>query len=404
LERREVGHWREANDDSFVCGKMFAAVQLVLNALNRIQENPMRERFGWNDLQPVQTVVDDARYRAEHRHDILMPSVADMGLRFADPNPAQPKGGYVAKIEGKDFLLTEGAVKTACRLMKTKPAFLKQFSDPMAFPQMLRNAIDNPGRSGPKGVLVRTNGLEVAAVLSPDYQIRDAHTQVADFAAMCEDNFGPVRGINAIQSGHGDVLSYRMVVGNNIMKKLSDLEGQFQMFVLSMSETGQIPDKTTLGLYRLVCTNGAMMLDRSQLVSEWNHHSPLEPYLNDTGTTIRHAGYMGQQWTAIFDELLSARMAAPASDVLHALEEERLITKGHFDAAERQVVGQEIESQFDFFNLLTQSAQELPTIQARQQAESTALRLFTGAGGVMQRLQEASNGHRGDPETDVEAN
>jgi hypothetical protein len=355
-------------------------------------------RYGWNDLEQVNSVIADARRRSESRQNIQVPSIADLNIQYVDPSPRAPKGGYVATIDGKTLPLGDGAIRTGCKLMKSKPDFFRQFTDPMAFAQTLRNVIDNPSRKQ-QGVLIRTglgaNNIddEIAAILPPDYNIRDAHEQLTDFAGMLEDYAGqPVRGVSRLEQGHGDHVSYRMVLGDNIMPGLDDLRGQFMMFMYGGSETGMAPDQTTLGMYRLICTNGAMRLDNHQLVSEWNHKSGLDKYLSKTAETIRHLGYFGDTWGKVFAEANTKKLDVHALDLLHAVREEKLITSGHYDAAERlsvAAVDGPVETEFDFYNLLTRAAQDLPSISARQRGESSALQMFSQAGGVVEAVRKA---------------
>ena len=366
--------------------------------MSRITRAPQAV-FGWKDLEPLQTVLDDTRRRSEGRQNIPMGSVLDMNLQFADPNPRQPRGGFVAKIDGKTLPLGDGAIKTACKLMGAKPEMFRKASDPMAFAEMLRSIVDNPNRKQ-QGVLLRTglapNGIdeEIQAILNPDYRIRDAHEQLEHFAGVLEDNGMNVRGVSRLEQGFGQANSYRMIVGENVMPSLDDLRGQFMMFVYSGSETGLVSDMTTLGLYRLICTNGAMRMDHHQLVSEWNHRQPLDRHLNKASESIRHMGYLTETWGKTFQQLANEPLEQPAPDLLHALRDQSLISSGHYDAAERISVTEQVDTQFDFYNLLTRSAQDLPSISQREKAESTALRLFTEPGGVIEQLRRSASGRR----------
>jgi hypothetical protein len=354
-----------------------------------------RSRYGMGDLESVDSVIAEARQRSDSRQNISVPSVLDLNLRYCDPHPGQPKGGYMARIDGKDLPLSDNALRGACKMMNAQWRHYRQFADPSAFPQALHNILDNPGRRGPKGLLVRTgladNGIneEVAAIMSPTYRIRDAWEQLTDFSSLINDTIGTVRGIDRIEYGHGNELSYRIVIGNNVMQATDELHGQFMMFVLSMSELGVGVDTTTLGLYRLVCTNGAMALTDKSLVSRWNHQGSADKYLEKSSESLRHLGFLGDQWGKIFGELMSAPLTADASDMLHAFREAGYIDNDHFDAAQSLAVTGPVETQFELYNLLTRSAQDLASIKARQQAESKSFRLFTEEGGIVEKLRKA---------------
>jgi hypothetical protein len=348
-------------------------------------------------LAQLETVIRGARQRADARQNIVVPTVADLNLRYVEPCRELPKGGYMARLEGKDMVVGDTAVNTACRLIKSRPDYFKQFGDPNAFPQSLRNVIDNPNRKGPGGVLVRTgladNGIndEIAAILSPDYQVRDAHEQLADFGTTLADYFGNIRGVQVVEQGHGAKSSYRVVVGDNIMKRADAQRGQFMMFVLSMSELGLAPDHTTLGLYRMICTNGAMRMDHRELLSEWLHKGSPEEYLAGTSEAIRHMSYLSSTWGQVFEETLDAPLTVEAQDLLNELKDTGLISNAHYDAADSLAVTGPVQSQYDFYNLLTRAAQDLPSLRQREHAETSALRLFTEPGGVMGQVAAATD-------------
>jgi hypothetical protein len=280
-------------------------------------------------------------------------------------------------------------------MIGAQPKMFKRAASPEAFPQMLYQVLDNPAAKK-HGIKIRTglapNGIteQIAAILPPDYVVKDSHEQLADFASMLESHVGAVRGVSKLEQGYGDINSYRLVVGENVMPALDDLKGQFMMFVYSGSETGMCEDMTTLGLYRLICTNGAMRTDHEQLVAHWNHRANHDKFMSKSAETVRHVGYFSDVWGKMFQKAAATPLPAPARDMLHAVRETNLITRSHFDAAERQSGTGPVETQFDFFNLLTQSAQMLPSIQQREDAESRSMKLFTERGGVMERIRAAA--------------
>jgi hypothetical protein len=361
----------------------------------RIFDTPSGAYAGMG-LTPMNQVIADTKARADGRQNIALPTVADLNLRYVEPCNQMPRGGYMGRIDGKDLPLGDTAIRTACKLIKSRPDYFKQFADPNAFPQSLRNVLDNPQKAGKKGgIIVRTglgsNGIndEIAAILAPDYKIRDAHEQLEDFAALLADYIGEVRGVSIVEQGWGEKASYRIVVGDNIMARTDAQRGQFMMFVLSMSELGLMPDQTTLGLYRMVCTNGAMRLDHRELLSEWNHKGSTEDYLAGASESIRHLGYFAGTWGKVFEETLTAPLLHAAVDLLSELSDNKLISAKHYDAAERLAVTGPVETQYDFYNLLTRAAQDLPDVRQRETAETSALRLFTEPGGLMEQLRVA---------------
>jgi hypothetical protein len=291
----------------------------------------------------------------------------------------------------RDLRLTDGAMKTACRQLKTEPKYFSQFEDRMEFPRALVKGIDE-GKRKSKGVLVRSNGLEITSILSPDYKIRDAAMLFDDFLEPLNEYIGDIKGVYALEQGDGDICSYRVIMGANLLPSIDAKLGQYLIFVLSTSENGIIPTKSTLGLYRTICTNSAI---RQQELCQWDHKSSFGRFYEDTASTIRTSGDFQNRYAQIFGELLGANLEVPALDLVGAFKEADLITRNHADLARLYVMaptedGRQCENQYDLFNALTRAARDLPSIQARELAESKTLKLFTDAGGIREQLRKAA--------------
>lgn len=361
-------------------------------------------RYGWGDLKNFDDVLAATRVRAQNRRNFDVERISDLGIEYVDQgkHPRLPEGGFVASklkdAKGNAMVVGPGAIRGACKLMDVKPNFFNGFEDRNAFPKALANKLDNPNRSGrDRTFKIRTgfadNGIDeqLAAILPGSYQIRDANEQLSHFAQVVFENLGPIKGVEVAEQGFGDIVSYRMVIGENIQRGQRDEEGQFMMFCLRMSETGLVNDEAALGLYRLICKNGAMGWDEAAVAS-WSHKTPLEDYLNKAGSTVRMATHFGQAWGKIFGDMEQAKLPAPAADCLHAMKASKMITGQHFDMADLHAKsGMEASNtQYDLYNLLTRGAQDLPNIQQRQSAERTTLEIFTKDGGFLQRLDDAA--------------
>jgi hypothetical protein len=171
------------------------------------------------------------------------------------------------------------------------------------------------------------------------------------------------------------------------------------MFLLGCSETGATflggaDCCTSLGMFRTSCTNSAV---RAATTVKWNHRSKtMETFFGDSIERIRQIGYYQNKYEAIFDQLLNTKIEGfTPRDLLSAMHQEKLITSGHYDAAEMYVRektedGRPVETQYDMFNVLTRAAHELESLVARQQAETRTLHLFTEKGGVFDRLRNAA--------------
>jgi len=345
-------------------------------------------------LESVSSVMDRLTHRAKHTENLDVDRVFDLGLRYEDQSPSRSRSGYYARIAGRDMRLTDGAIKTACRQIKVRDSrFYSQFADKNKFVRDLHEGIDL-GTRKEKGVLVRHNGLEVTAILPRDYVIKDSVELLGDFLTPLEQNLGKPLGIYSIEQGNGDKCSYRVVMGNNIMKDVDTRFGQFMMFILTTSDHGLQDTETALGLYRSVCTNSAL---REEDVSSWNHKTSAGAFYDKAARLIESTGVFADQYGQIFGELLNTRLDVHAQDLLSEFQRAELISRAHYDiaklrASEPTEDGREVETQYDLFNALTRAARDLPTIEQRERAEQSALQIFTYPGGIREVLR--LNEHR----------
>ena len=124
-----------------------------------------------------------------------------------------------------------------------------------------------------------------------------------------------------------------------------------------------------------MCVNGALRLDNKQVVSRWNHYSLPGNFYDKSFNLIRRGGSFSRICQRVFAELMEKRLGIDAYDLVNGLRDHRQITQKHFESAGRYVMQSDISTSYEFFNILTRSAQDLGTIQERQKAETNALRL-----------------------------
>ena len=356
-------------------------------------------------LQTVDSVLERLRVRSKGFTNFDVEKVSQLGIHWSEADTSHRKSGYYARVSGRDMLLTEQAIRGASKMVRVADIrYWNQFPDKDAFPKTLRHVLENPATSGnranAKRLLVRHDGIKVRAIQPFTYRIKDAYDLLTEFVTMLTDSVGEIQGISSIEEGEpGDVCSYRCVLNKNIMPMLPAKYGQHMMFLLATSETGANVSfgstaATALGLYRTTCLNSAI---REKLVTKWNHRSKgLDKFLQHSGERIEQIAYYQNTYAEIFRELLRAKLDKIAPrDLLCAFNNEKLITSGHYDAALAYIDsptedGRSVETQYDMFNVLTRSAQDLETLAKRQAAETRALHLFTEQGGVFERLRNAA--------------
>lgn len=357
------------------------------------------------EIMPVNDVLSRLEIRSKAYENLDVDKVSDLNIHWSDQDNEHRTSGWYAKIGNRDLMLSEQAIRGASKMVKVSDIkYWNQFPDRNAFPTTLAHILEHAAMSGnrqnAKRLLVRHDGINVRAIQPFVYKIKDAYELVADFVQMLAENVGEIHGISSVEDGDpGDICSYRVVVGQNIMPMLKDEYGQYMMWLIACSETGAIvcpgaTAATAMGVYRTSCLNSAI---REKLITKWNHRSKgLEKFYNESADRIRMMGYYRDQYADIFKELLSYKLVDVAPrDLLAAFESEKLITSGHYDAAEMYIDmptedGRPVETQYDLFNVLTKSAQELPSLAQRQAAETRALHLFTEKGGIFERLRTAA--------------
>lgn len=356
-------------------------------------------------LLPVNDVLERLKVRAKAYENFDVDKVSELGIKWYDQDADHRESGYYARINNRDLQLSKQAMKSASSMVKVSDVrYWNQFPDRNAFPTTLAHILENAAMSGnrmnAKRLLVRHDGMKVRTIQPFTYKIKDAYDLLSDFVTMITETVGSIQGISSIEEGDvGDICSYRVVLDTNIIPALEKDLGQHMMFLLACSETGAnvMPGAsaaTALGLYRTTCLNSAI---REQLVTKWNHRSKgLDRFYENSGERIQQIGYYQDQYASIFSELLSATLGSvSAREMLTAFLHEKLITTSHFDAADIYIDtptedGRPIETQYDLFNVLTLSAQDLPSLAQRHAAETRALHLFTEKGGVFERIRKAA--------------
>jgi len=350
---------------------------------------PTLTTHGGTAVRTVEEVMEKLLYRHKHRETRIAARVMDFGIRWMDQSSSHTESGYYAKIDGQDMLLSANALRTANRLIESKPSHWDQYPDRDAFSKSLVHILDNKTNDG---YMLRHNGLQVNAILPGDYQVKDACELLVELIEPLEKAVGKINGISVIDQGDGDITSLRVIIGENIIPSLRDELGQYMMFLLNTSETGAIPTRSVLGLFRTICTNSAIR-DATK-IKEWNHRSEWDRFWEGTMDTLRQFGYFSTQFGEIFTGMLQAKLGVPAADILVVLHEQHQITNGHFIESQSWVDqptedGHPVETQYDLFNVLTKAAQGLQSIAAQHKAEQAALDIFPDAGGLIASLRTA---------------
>jgi hypothetical protein len=347
-----------------------------------------------NGLESVEDVIQRVGARKARRHDVYMDNPTDLGFTWHEVR-GEADGDFFMTIDKVEMRLTEGALKTAAMMIGQKnPKWFSRFADENFLPKSFRNF------GHQTGFLIRHDGREIQAVLPDSYRVRDAYELLhEDFLPSLEDNIGGIRGIAAVEEGDGDLGSYRVVCGDNILPGVADDMGQYMMFLLSTSENGLAKTQAWIGTYRSISQTAAL---RGQTGASWGHKNEGTRFFDRTGEAIQGLGIYRQQFGGVMVEM--AKTSLPSlddgktvmapEDVLGLLHRGKLLTKSHYDAAKQYATQltedkRKVSTEYDLFNCCTKGAQELENVQQRQKAEEQSMAIFTGSGGLVGNLMKA---------------
>ena len=342
--------------------------------------NLLWEKFD-RGLKNTDEVIDLFKRRHESRTTLFYDKVVDLGIRWLDQGPSHSASGYYARIDGVDMLLTPNAISTGSRLIKATPKFWDQFPDKNAFPTTLSHIMANREDGG---LLVRHDGIRVNAILHQDYVIKDMIDFINVFFEYLQDNVGEISGISVREDGDNDIYSLLVMMGDNLLPEIKSEFGQHMMWSIRMSETGAVDTQTMMGIFRTICLNSATRINKN---TSWNHRAEWDNFWQRSLENIKEFSYYADQFGKIFSTLLKAKLELPASDLIRALYDKELIAKKHMEFAidlsnQPTEDGRVVETQYDLFNILTQAAQELPTLIAHERAAANTMEIFTIPGGL----------------------
>lgn len=338
------------------------------------------------DLKTVEQVSQLFADRAKARTTLFYNKVSDLGIRWLDQGPEHSQSGYYARIDGKDMLLTQNAIATGSRLVKASTKFWEQFPDKNAFPTTMAHILNTREKGA---VQVRHDGIRVNAILHEDYIIKDVANFIDAFFPAIEENIGEISGISVREDGDNDIASLLVMLGDNLLPSVKRELGQNMMWSIRTSETGAVDTQTMMGLFRTICLNSATRIRQN---SVWSHKGSWDTFWDGSMATIREFSYYADQFSKIFESLIKTPLDMAAADIIAALYGNNLITKAHselaIEAADLPTEdNRAVETHYDLFNLLTRTAQDLPTLIAHERAASKVMEIFTRPGGLRESLR-----------------
>lgn len=348
-------------------------------------------------MMSLDSAIDQLAKREADIVDYMAGTAKDMCLDFVPGDQDHLKRGSVYLLKHPDFgkdgmELTAKSVRSACKMMGTTEEFFRGFDDPQRkFVRDFNSFINHSG----KGVVIRTgtssNGISrrVESFVPTSFnRTSDASIFGALLTRLNNDFANKIRGVQFLDDNNRGMTDYRVIFGDTMLKEdpRNPTKSVVPMLSFISSEHNLVDSKIALGLYRIYCRNGMMRTDWEGGIAKWNRRNSPNKFISKVGDIIGNVGHFASAISDTLGTRLNQPLAAPAIEILYAIKSMGLIGNKHFEAAERVLEYSEKATEYDFLNLLTDSAKHLNPLTARQNAESNAMRLAmqpNGFSGIM---------------------
>ncbi len=351
-------------------------------------------------LDRMMNPKDALKKLAQREEDIVDFSAGnskDMGLDYIPADKDSEKRGGVYILKHSDFgpqgmELDKTALKSACKMMKTDISYFNQFPDSQnKFVKDFRSFIDHKGH----GVMIRTGTSRDGINRRVESFVPTTFNRVSDnqiFGAMLtrlQNDYGDnIRGVQFLDDQSRGTSNYRVVFGNTMMHEdpRDPTKAVIPMLSFISSEHNLVDSRVALGLYRIYCRNGMMRTDWEGGIAKWNRRNSPNQFVKKIGDIIGNVGHFSTAVANTLGTRMNMPLAMPALEILYGLHSRGLIGRKHFEAAELIVPCSPCSTEYDFLNILTDSAKNLNPLTARQEAESKAMRLAmqpNGFSGIM---------------------
>lgn len=350
--------------------------------------------------------LDDAMNKVQKREEDLRYWQAgtskDLGLEWIPADSDAEKRGGVFIVHhsdlGKDPVeLDKTAIKSACMMMNTKWSFYRQFPDPeQKFVKDFSTFMDHKGN----GVVFCTgsarDGLNrrVESIVPSNFdRTSDAQILGAILYRLNQDFAKQVRGVQILQDGENGTFNYRILFGRSMMNEdpSDPTKSVLPMLSFVSSEIGLAESKIALGLYRIYCRNGMMRTDWEGGIAKWKRRNGPNEFIRKAGDVIGNVGHFATGIASTLGPRMNMPLVAPAVEMLMNFAQRSLIGFKHAEAARMASEYSPAHTEYDFLNILTDSAKHLSPISSRQLAESNALRLAMQPNGFSGVYSEGFN-------------
>lgn len=337
-------------------------------------------------MKSVSELLGTLERRDKDRQDYMILNPSDHNLRFENGNTELGiSDRFLMEFDGKDLELSNGAISSGCKMLKTSTSYFQEnFADwQKKFVRDFSSAMNH----NQKGCYARTdclsNGVtrKIESFVSGNWQLRVGESDIVrGVAERLNAQYGEsIMGVQHIHEGHRNSV-YRFVFGNTIMGDDTHVK-MYPMVSLIHSPYGFSKTELSLGIYRVICENGALRRDFSAGVARWNQRSNPESFFDKIRDAVDNAGDFAKSCKDHFYKMVDEKIKHHPLIVLRSLREAKAVSQPHLETAIQFLAEREVSTEYDMLNLLTDSAKTIRPLQARQEAESNALRIaMTSAG------------------------
>lgn len=346
----------------------------------------------------LNTLADEAR----QREDVLVGDVHSLNMRFVPsekgkihnhfviaPDPRLfPKGSKIREwFESyKEMRIDSTGYRSACKQIERSQSTLNKFDNPAG--RFMSEFHDLFRRGHSKGLVLRTtnhggdeSGRTVDSFAPGNLNTISNFQLCASIMHRLNEVYGDcIRGVQTVRGTAPENLSYRILFGNPIFREAKAKDGDnrklsFLMFSFMGSEHCLAQTEVDIGFWRLICANGAMRRDLKVCHVGWRRFDSEKRFLFRIGNMVNMAGVYGDCMARRIETLEDMRLDREPYEMLEALAGQKIMDKRTIETAKMGLNEMAVDTNWDFLNLLTDSAKTHGSMLLRSKAESRALML-----------------------------
>jgi hypothetical protein len=239
----------------------------------------------------------------------------------------------------------------------------------------------------------RGTGREVEGVMRDDIDRTDTNRFVAEAMRSVIERYGSIiRGVEVFESVSQGGMEFRMLFGNPFMREAEDepTKRLYTMLNISTSDTRVFMPRMSLGVWRMWCANGCttqMFSDTAFRMTNSSTFEDAQSALDQMASVaFPYAGLLGSSLQELQHRPIGGDSGMSAFDVLGVIRDAGDLNEAFYDRChdlgKDAYADDELVTEWDVFNLMTDAAKGLGSMSARRNAEDKALSFALYEGGI----------------------